>query len=115
MYMNIFIPLCTSLALISGFLLLIVNPGAVYSDNKSEEKSYCGACQFLYPRNNPKMEHCYTCGVCITKYDHHCGVVGKCVGKYNTILFTAYVISNSAAIFCFYLIIFNLIQKISDK
>jgi len=110
--MNFLVPLCSSLSLIIGLMLFFINPGVKYSDKNSNEKSYCGACKFLYPLNNPKMEHCYDCGVCICKYDHHCGVVGKCVGKYNTTLFFLFVVSNSAFIFCFYLMLFHLITSI---
>ena len=110
--MNIIIPIGASLSIITSLLLFIINPGIIYSDNKSknnknEQKIYCGACKFLYPNSNKKMEHCYTCNICVCNYDHHCGVVGKCVGKYNTILFSSFVLCNSGLILCFYLILFN--------
>ena len=110
--MNIIIPIGASLSIITSLLLFIINPGIIYSDNKSknnknEQKIYCGACKFLYPNSNKKMEHCYTCNICVCNYDHHCGVVGKCVGKYNIILFPAFALCNFGLIFCIYLLLFN--------
>ena len=116
--MNIIIPIGSSLSIITITLLFIINPGIIYSDNNSnnnEPKLYCSSCKFLYPSSNKKMEHCYTCNVCVCKYDHHCGVVGKCVGKYNIFLFSCFVLCNSGFIFCFYLILFNLIFVVFAK
>ena len=108
--MNVIVPISSFLAIISALLLLIINPGIIYSDNKSKkkEKIYCSYCKFLYPINK-KLEHCDECGVCICNYDHHCGVIGKCVGKYNKILFCLFVLSISGFILSFYLILLNLI------
>ena len=89
-------PISSTLTILISFLLLILNPGVIYSDgknNNNEEKIYCSECKFLYPSSNKKMEHCYECGVCVTKLDHHCDVIGKCVGKYNTCLFILFTIS----------------------
>ena len=90
-------PISSTLTILISFLLLILNPGVIYSDgkNNNEEKIYCSECKFLYPSNNKKMEHCYECGVCVTKLDHHCDVIGKCVGKYNTCLFILFTISST--------------------
>ena len=29
------------------------------------------------------MKHCYRCGRCTRKYDHHCPWIGTCVGENN--------------------------------
>lgn len=93
--MNIILPIIISLSLISGLLTFILNPGVIYSDN-SDEKVYCSQCQFLYPKSNKNMEHCYICGICICKLDHHCDVIGKCVGKNNIVCFLLFVFSGFA-------------------
>jgi len=107
-YLNIGIPIIFSITIIAEILLFIVNPGVIYSD-KEKEKIYCNFCRFLYPKCTKKMEHCFSCGVCVQKYDHHCGVVGKCVGKYNTLIFILFVLSCSSCMFGFYAIFFNLL------
>jgi len=101
--MNYLLPISSFLAVVTGFLLLIINPGVIFSDNKNNnnEKIYCYDCKFFYPSTNKKMEHCYTCKTCICNLDHHCGVVGKCVGKYNMILFILFVISITGYMICF--------------
>ncbi|OAF66331.1 hypothetical protein A3Q56_05945 [Intoshia linei] len=30
-----------------------------------------------------RTKHCYKCGYCVRKYDHHCLITGKCVGENN--------------------------------
>ena len=114
-YMNIIVCINVSLSLFSGILTFIINPGIIYSEkdkNENEnEKIYCHTCKFLYPKNNKRMEHCYTCNICICNYDHHCGVIGKCVGKYNFFLFIIFVLSSFAFVFTFAGILFNCMQK----
>lgn len=112
--MNYIIPICSILALIITFLLFIINPGIIYSDSEIinyNEKIYCADCKYLYPNTNIKMQHCFTCGVCICNYDHHCGVIGKCVGKYNTKLFLLFILILCLFMTSLYLILFNFIFK----
>lgn len=116
--MNYILPISTSFSIISSILLFIINPGIVYSDGdiqNENEKIYCPACQFFYPKNNKKMRHCHICRVCISKMDHHCGVVGKCVGKYNLFIFITFVYSSASLMVSFYIILFNYIFKLFDK
>lgn len=40
----------------------------------------CGICQHSRPVS---ASHCYDCGVCVDKLDHHCPWTGKCIGKKN--------------------------------
>ena len=52
--MNYILPISTSFSIISSILLFIINPGIVYSDGdiqNENEKIYCPACQFFYPKN----------------------------------------------------------------
>ena len=107
--MDIIVSLNVSLSLLSCILTFIVNPGIVYSDNNKNEnaKIYCEDCKFLYPKDNKKMEHCFTCNICICNYDHHCGVIGTCIGKYNFFLFIIFVFSSFAFVFSFFGILSN--------
>ena len=105
-YMNFFAPITSSIAVVTSFLLLVMNPGVIYSDKQSNknEKIYCYRCKFFYPKSNRKMEHCLDCKICVCKLDHHCGVFGKCVGKYNLIIFYFFLLDYS----CFLTIYFGL-------
>ena len=103
-------PINVFVTIFSCILTFIINPGIIYSDKKTHEKIYCSDCQFLYPISNKKMEHCYTCRICVCKYDHHCDVIGKCVGKYNTALFLLFVLSTFSFMFCCASILMNLLK-----
>ena len=35
--------------MLSNIFTFIINPGIIYSNNKSDEKVYCYECKFLYP------------------------------------------------------------------
>ena len=111
--MNFVMPIIYGIAFILEILLFAINPGVIYS-NSEKEKFYCIYCKFSYPKCSKKIEHCYECGVCVQKFDHHCGVVGKCVGKYNTCIFILFVLSSASCIFSFYLIFFNLLFKTGE-
>ena len=111
--MNFVMPIIYGITFILEILLFAINPGVIYS-NSEKEKFYCIYCKFFYPKCSKKIEHCYECGVCVQKFDHHCGVVGKCVGKYNTCIFILFVLSSASCIFSFYLIFFNLLFKTGE-
>ncbi|PIN25769.1 putative DHHC-type Zn-finger protein [Handroanthus impetiginosus] len=49
-----------------------------YSENGRIQ--YCRMCNHLKP---PRCNHCYVCGRCILKMDHHCAWVVNCVGALN--------------------------------
>lgn len=110
-YMNYIVPICAGVSLINQILLFIINPGIIYSDgdtsNNYENKIYCHYCKFFYPKSNKKMEHCFICNICVCNLDHHCGVVGKCVGRYNTFIFSSFVLTISGFIFSLYMLLFN--------
>ena len=109
-FFNYWVPANVFVTLFSCILTFIINPGIIYSDKKSNEKIYCRECQFLYPKSNIKMDHYFTCRICVCNYDHHCDVIGKCIGKYNTALFLLFVLSTFSFIFSFASVLFNLLQ-----
>eukprot|EP00696_Hemimastix_kukwesjijk_P016113 gnl/Hemi2/4419_TR1549_c0_g1_i1.p1 gnl/Hemi2/4419_TR1549_c0_g1~~gnl/Hemi2/4419_TR1549_c0_g1_i1.p1 ORF type:complete len:286 (+),score=25.48 gnl/Hemi2/4419_TR1549_c0_g1_i1:146-1003(+) len=43
-------------------------------------QKYCAACCTWRP---PRAGHCYTCGHCVERFDHHCAVISSCVGAGN--------------------------------
>ena len=47
----------------------------------------CSICQLYRP---PTAVHCYECGVCVDRLDHHCPWTGKCIGKGNLVYFYAF-------------------------
>ena len=53
---------------------------------------YCDECRIIQPLNRD-IRHCYDCGVCIEKFDHHCPWMGKCIGKKNMKWFILFNIS----------------------
>ena len=50
---------------------------------------FCGNCSIFRP---PRTIHCYTCGGCIEKLDHHCPWLGMCIGKRNYSKYFIYII-----------------------
>ena len=92
-YIRIIIISCFAFYLITGLLTFFLNPGVEYCDGKSENKNYCQICNFYYPSNGKKIEHCDVCQVCVRNWDHHCGVIGKCIGRRNLFFFYAYLVA----------------------
>ena len=79
--------------LIYFIISFLQNPGIpgreYYKDTfrfKSEEDKLnyqqCTACNIIIPKSF-KIIHCYKCGICIIKGNHHCPWIGKCVGENN--------------------------------
>ena len=109
-YMNYFVPIMTSIAIISSTLNYIINPGIIYSSNKVKEKVHCASCKMLYPKTSNNIVHCGMCEICVNGYDHHCGVIGKCVGKFNMVIYVSLSLSGMGFVMCIFMILFNLIK-----
>eukprot|EP01083_Nonionella_stella_P078783 215804_1 len=67
------------------------SPGSVVgikrTSNVINAPKYCSICKIIRPR---RSKHCYQCGQCIIKYDHHCIFTANCVGADNHRLFVFY-------------------------
>ena len=50
----------------------------------------CQHCQAPQPK---RAKHCFTCGRCVHRLDHHCLWLGNCVGENNHRLFVAYLLA----------------------
>lgn len=57
------------------------------------ESPLCPA--FIRPSLLPP-QHCYDCGRCVYRFDHHCGWLGICVGRDNHALFLTFITSQLA-------------------
>lgn len=49
-----------------------------------ERDDFCSSCSLITP---VRGKHCYVCGGCVSKFDHHCPFVGNCVGGKNHVRF----------------------------
>eukprot|EP01084_Bolivina_argentea_P317513 550528_1 len=75
--------------------------------------NYCDQCHFIRPI---RSKHCYFCGKCITKFDHHCPLVGNCIAAQNYRYFLIFLIFESIVVlWAFYMSINTLfIVSIND-
>jgi palmitoyltransferase len=44
---------------------------------QNSDNDYCDICNC---RQKMRTKHCFRCGKCVRKYDHHCPWIGACVG-----------------------------------
>ena len=51
-----------------------------------EQYKYCSECLF-YIDINKKVNHCFTCGICVEGFHRHSFLINKCIGKKNFYLF----------------------------
>jgi palmitoyltransferase len=77
------------------FYLITKDPGYVKDGKGTSFKDLylkgndevCTECRILRP---PRSRHCYYCGKCVYRYDHHCQWVNNCIGLYNNNFFFAF-------------------------
>jgi hypothetical protein len=97
-----------AMALVLYLVLIFQDPGSVdRSSNLNFEQILAKACQMVPPNTNQsqildqicfvcrvikpaRSKHCYRCGRCINRFDHHCPWLNSCVGLKNHALFVAY-------------------------
>ena len=63
--------------------------------NEETPSNFCASCRFIRPL---RSKHCYDCGKCIIKYDHHCPMIGNCIGGKNHKYFILFIITQSIVI-----------------
>lgn len=123
----------TCVALITGLLTVLRDPGFIKTNGKSylklmkylcnqklepynrcltlseltEERHYrlCYICKCLAPKNS---KHCYYCGRCCIEYDHHCVFLLTCIGHANA---NNFIIFNFSMMFCGILGLIIIIHK----
>lgn len=77
------------LVMLIYFLLTRKHPKKTPKDLLEVELPFCPEC-----RNHIKSTefHCFICGRCISRYDHHCPWINNCVSSYNIGKFTAFIV-----------------------
>ena len=64
-------------------------------------KAVCEPCRICNIIKPARAKHCYTCGRCVRRFDHHCPYLGQCVGEGNHGVFWAMLVMHlSLAIVC---------------
>jgi palmitoyltransferase ZDHHC9/14/18 len=75
---------------------------------------YCGNCSIYRP---PRTIHCYSCGGCIEKLDHHCPWLGTCIGKRNYSLYIFYIVFMQilTALLCVQTVIYTIASPFAEN
>ena len=105
--------------LITGFYTYLINPGVTFKEkdnNQNGKNHHCPQCNFTYPKNENRYQHCYSCGVCAPNTDHHCGVFGKCIGQKNKVSFYLFpAFSIFLLIVCFVSVLYHFISEVGKN
>jgi len=67
--------------------------GSSSSSSPGLDGSYCRVCRIVRPL---RAKHCYLCGHCVRKFDHHCPWLGACVGERNHRFFWGFLLTETA-------------------
>ena len=106
------------LSALTGLLTYLINPGITFKANDNSNNGieyFCPICDFKYPKNEKKYEHCSLCNVCIPGADHHCGVFEKCIGRKNLICFYLFPTFSILLLVVFVISIFySVVKKAKD-
>lgn len=58
-------------------------------------RNYCDSCRVKQPI---RSKHCYRCGQCVLRFDHHCPWTGMCIGQNNHFLFWLWLLFQTGAL-----------------
>ena len=56
------------------------------------EYKYCSECLF-YINLNKKVNHCFSCGICVEGFYRHSFLINKCIGRKNKYLFFIFILA----------------------
>ena len=65
--------------------------GRMKGTPKNEYK-YCSECLF-YINLNKKVNHCFSCGICVEGFYRHSFLINKCIGRKNKYLFFIFILA----------------------
>ena len=71
------------------------------SSMESSMNAECDPCRICNIIKPLRAKHCFTCGRCVRRFDHHCPYLGQCVGERNHgVFYIMLVMHLSLAILC---------------
>ncbi|OMJ95757.1 hypothetical protein SteCoe_836 [Stentor coeruleus] len=122
-YMYLGVSLTLSLSTL--FLTIVIttkDPGFAVAERTHTEDLYrkyssdvCVKCNTVQHKRNSSIKHCWDCGKCINRYDHHCPWVNNCIGKNNSNWFLAYLLIAISELTCHSAILILVYFKVLDS
>lgn len=56
-------------------------------------------CELCRAEQHPRVAHCFVCGRCIQRFDHHCVFLNNCIGAGNYLFFLLFLLYTAFLLF----------------